>query len=104
MDAVNHLLMFHTNILWLSSRNVTKRVFEVGGELKFKFRSSRYEEWIRPADLVNILRHEKKEYKYKTHRCSEIFHGQDQKLDEKGEEKIAMFVTFSSILAADGKK
>lgn len=28
MDAVHHFLIFHTNIQWLNTENVTERIFE----------------------------------------------------------------------------
>ena len=67
MDADDHVLLFHTNIRWLSRGNVTKRVFELRDELKLFFEIEKKTEfasllkndrWIRYlAYMVDIFDH-----------------------------------------------
>ncbi|XP_042213890.1 zinc finger BED domain-containing protein 5-like, partial [Homarus americanus] len=65
MDAAHYLLLFHTNVRWLSRGNVTERIFELRDELKLFFEVQGKmeffawlddEEWLmRLAYLVDIF-------------------------------------------------
>jgi len=123
MDAGHHLLLFHTNVRWLSRGNVTERVFELRDELKLFFEVQGKmeffawlddEEWImRLAYLVDIFEQLNKLNLQMQGRNTNIIKFMDSlkafmsKLENwKRKVKIknvAMFEKLSSILVAGGE-